>query len=72
MLMRRFLLWNHKGPKDLKFHQAPQAPFIEGDMTNLELKEALMNLTQPVMVQAQFVSNKIVAQVNQGDNLNLM
>ena len=46
----------------------PQAPFIEGNMTNPELRDALMNLIQLMRAQAKIFINHLVAQVNQGDS----
>ena len=43
-----------------------QDPFVEGDMTNSEFRDALMNLTQLMTAQAQVVNNHFVAQANQG------
>ena len=45
----------------------PLAPLIEGDMTNAELRDALMNVTQLMTAQAQVVNNHFVAQANLGD-----
>ena len=44
----------------------PQAPFVEGDMTNAGLRAALMNLTQRVTTQSHVVNNHFVAQTKQG------
>ncbi|TMX05318.1 hypothetical protein EJD97_024694 [Solanum chilense] len=46
-------------------HQAPLDPFVEGDMTNAELRAALMNTTQLMMAQAQVVTNHFLSQGNQ-------
>ncbi|TMW97730.1 hypothetical protein EJD97_005070 [Solanum chilense] len=43
-----------------------QAPFVEGDMTNADLRPAVMNLTQLIMAQAHVVNNHFVTQDNQG------
>ena len=42
----------------------PHAPFDEGDMTNAELRNALINLTQLMMDQAHVVNNHFVSQPN--------
>ena len=59
----------HTEPQELHVPQVfpmPQDPFVEGDMTNAELRDALMNLTQLMTAQAQVVNNHFVAQANQG------
>ena len=56
-----------QGPQMSPMPQAPQAPFVEGDMTNAELRAFLINLTQLMMAQAQVVTNYLVGQGNQGD-----
>ncbi|TMX04629.1 hypothetical protein EJD97_006607 [Solanum chilense] len=47
--------------------KAPQVPFVEGEMTNAELRTALMNFTQLMKTQAQVVTNDLVDLGNQGD-----
>ena len=42
-----------------------QSPFVEGDMTNVELRSVLMNLTQLMTTQVDVVNNHFVAQANQ-------
>ena len=34
-----------QGPQEPQVSPVPQAPFVEGDMTNVELRDAVMNLT---------------------------
>ena len=46
-----------QGPQIPTMSQALQAHFIEGDMTNVELRDALMNLTQLMRAQAQVFTN---------------
>ena len=63
------------GPQETQVPQVtlmPQDPFIKGDITNVDLMDALMNLTQHMTVQAHVVNNHFVAQENQGDRPNLM
>ena len=43
----------------------PRAPFVEGNMTG-ELRDALMNFTQLMTIEAHVVKNHFVAQANQG------
>ena len=42
----------------------PQDPFVEGDMTNVELRDALMDLTRLIITQDQVVTNNLIAQAN--------
>ena len=46
----------------------PQDPFIEGDMTNAELRAALMNFTQLMTALTHVVNNPFMGQANQGDS----
>ena len=67
--MRWFPIRNIKDPKDVIFPpttQAPQAPFVEGEMTNADLRAAPMNLTQIMTDQAQVVTNHLVDKLNEG------
>ena len=60
----------HPEPQELHVPQVfpmPQDPFVEGDMTNAELRDALMNLTQLMTAQSHVVNNHLVGQANQGD-----
>ena len=41
--------------------EGPQSPLFKGDMTNTELRDALINLTQLVMAQDHVVNNHFVA-----------
>lgn len=44
----------------------PQTLFVEGDMTNAEWRDALMNFTQLMTAQAHVFNNHFVARANQG------
>ena len=57
-------------PPETQEPQVPfmtETPFVEGDMTNVELRAALMNLTQLMTAQSHVVNNHLVGQANQGD-----
>ena len=43
-----------------------QAPFVEGDMTNAELRASVMNLTELMTAQAHVFNNHFIVQANQG------
>ena len=69
--MRRFLLKNLKNLKDLKFQmppmsQSPQDPYIKGDMTNVEIRDAFRVMRKLMTTQDHVVSNDVVAQANLG------
>ena len=56
-------------PQEPQVTQVPPMPqdlFAKRDMTNAELRDALMNLTQLMASQAHVVNNHFVAQSNQG------
>ena len=58
-------------PPEPKEPQVPQmlpilqAHFVEGHMTNAELRPALMNFTQLMTAQDHVINNHFVAQANQ-------
>ena len=55
-----------RNPQKPQVPPMPQALFFEGDMTNAELRAALMNLTQLMTAQDHVISNHFVVQANQG------
>ena len=49
--------------------QGPQAPYVEGDIPNVEIKNAFQTLSQLMMTQAQVITTHaqaMTAQANQG------
>ena len=46
--------------------QGPQAPYVEGDMNNADIRAALRVLTQLMTTQDQVITNHLVAQANVG------
>ena len=45
-------------------NQGPQAPYVEGDMDNSEIRAALRVFTQLMMTQDQVVTHHVAAQHN--------
>ena len=52
--------------------QEPQAPYVQGDMSNAEIRVDLRALTQFITTQDKVITNDVVAQDNQGFDLNAM
>ena len=46
--------------------QRPQAPYVEVDMTSVQIRVALRSLSQLMMTQAHVINNHVVAQANLG------
>ena len=46
--------------------QGPQAPYVEGDMTSVQIRVALRSLTQLMTTQAHVITNYVVEQANLG------
>lgn len=57
-------LWNLKS-QGAQMSPMPQAPFVEGDITNAELRAALWNLKDLMTSQSHGVYNHFVSKANQ-------